>query len=180
MKTFRAALEIITCHRMGIALGGGEPTLHPLFDQILREAIASCESTIFVATNGKITRKALMIAQLAKNGSIYGALSIDDFHEPIDPKVVKAFEHDNGLDHREIRDVGRGRLSRSGRAKTMPNQDRYNWYSSCFCEEIFVKPNGDMYQCGCEHSTKIGTVFDPPNDFENICYERVLAENSYR
>ena len=52
-----------------ISLGGGEPTIHPDFEKFLLTAISECEY-VWLATNGKHTRRALLLAKLARSGVI--------------------------------------------------------------------------------------------------------------
>jgi len=90
LQTFRQALEY---SEDTVAIGGGEPTIHPLFWQ-------------------KMTETALALAGLAKRGIIGCDLSQDDYHEPVDPRVVEAFTVDQKraynsttCDQRGIRNV---------------------------------------------------------------------------
>jgi MoaA/NifB/PqqE/SkfB family radical SAM enzyme len=84
---FRAALE--QCGEF-VVLGGGEPTVHPLFYQFMLMAISSVYS-VLVLTNGKITETALMLANLNKLENVSCLLSVDRWHEPVAPEVYDAF-----------------------------------------------------------------------------------------
>lgn len=167
LKVFRKALEL--CDH--ITLGGGEPTVHPKFWQMLGEAISYANSgrSVWLATNGKKTNTALALAKMAQKGVIGCRLSIDDFHEPIDEQVVKAFTrgpqqeypyHNEDSDYREMSNPTR--VIKAGRAKNWDSY-RLGLGEVCPCEGFFVKPNGDIRQCGCEDSAVVGTVFDPPD-----------------
>jgi len=146
LDTFRNALKY---DDDSIAIGGGEPTLHPLFWQILMESLAISES-VWMATNGSITPIALSLAKLAKKGIISVALSQDEFHDPIDSVVVQAFQKNKGEnDYREIRNVS-GHLIKTGRCK--------NGKKGCICEDLFVRPNGDVFGCGCKDAKYFGNV----------------------
>lgn len=149
IETFRNALKNGDEH---IAIGGGEPTLHPQFWQILGESIAAAEY-VWMATNGSITPIAMALAGLAKKGVLGVALSLDEFHDPIDPKVVEAFQRPKGKsildDNREIRNVS-GFLVKSGRCK--------DGRVGCICSEMVVKPNGDVRGCGCKKAPCYGNV----------------------
>jgi len=141
-KTFKAALR----HDDTITIGGGEPTVHPHFEKFLLYALTNCYS-VFIITNGKLTDKALAIARLAEmDDERFGAeLSQDPYHDPIDDVVIDAFKG-------RIRDTSRN-LINAGRCD-------FGWTEDCICEEAIVKPNGDIHQCGCDDSPKVGTVFD--------------------
>lgn len=141
-----------------ITLGGGEPTLHPLFWQILAETLASAEG-IWLATNGSNTAISLALAKLADKGIIGCALSLDDYHSKIDDIVIKAFQHKSILNEnvdKRIRNV-MGNILNIGRAKT--NQI-YDVKKGCCCSDIFVKPNGDVHGCGCPDSPCFGNIND--------------------
>ena len=156
LETFMAALQ----HDDTISLGGGEPTLHPLFWHFLGLAIGTADS-VWLATNGSQTQTAIALARMARKGVIGCALSQDIYHDPIDPKVIDAFTPkktrpdewlpaDRNQDYREIRNVT-GREIKAGRCKTGEIE--------CICPEVYVRPNGDVHLCGCARSPKIGDVF---------------------
>jgi len=156
IKTFRKALqwdsEIVT-------LGGGEPTIHPLFWQILGESL-SVSDYVWLATNGKKTEIALTLAKLAKRGVLACALSLDSYHDPIEPTVIQAFTkekkrdgvggyYNQDKDFREIRNVT-GLEKNAGRCDF--GED------ACICADVFCKPNGDVFACGCENAPLFGNV----------------------
>lgn len=155
-------------HNDVIVIGGGEPTIHPEFEKFLFYALAHCES-VFIVTNGKKTDTALALAKLNKLEYHFGAeLSQDPYHEPIEDRVVNAFEG-------HIRDT----------SQKLINAGRCDWGDDevCICDgDAFVKPNGDVYQCGCDDSPKVGSVFDEilqaPNSTEDdygewLCHKKV-------
>lgn len=165
IRTFK---RIINYHQPDlICLGGGEPTLHPRFWEMLGLSIASCES-VWLATNGSITKTALALAKMAQSGVIGCALSQDQWHDPIDNRVVQAFKRDiYSLDNdcREIRTI-----------KNPYNNGRCDFgRDGCACEELFVLPNGNIKQCGCLESPVIGSVFDKsfamPEIVEYTCFK---------
>lgn len=167
IETFRNALNI---GDESITIGGGEPTLHPLFWQMLMEAVAKSEN-VWMATNGSNTEITITLAGLAKKGVLGVALSLDEFHDPIDPKVIKAFQnikrsdYSETKDYREIRNVS-GNLIKSGRCK--------DGEEGCICEDIFLKPNGEVRICGCRNSPVIGNVASfeyPDNYMSGECYK---------
>ncbi len=169
LDTFRRCLKTCREYDEYPFLGGGEPTLHPQFEKFLLEAIASNTSSIKVGiiTNGGIKKRALMLASLTKQDIIMAQLSRDEYHDPIDDEVVEAFcELTHG-----IRDTSRnGTLSPlpHGRGRELLQIEGFEDYDysevDCCCPDILVKPNGDVYQCGCEHSPLIGNVHDSSLD----------------
>ena len=170
IETFRKCLENgDEC----ISIGGGEPTIHPRFSDFLLMAIGGCEY-VWLATNGKETEIALVLAKLAKNGIIGCDLSQDDYHECIDDLVIDAFmegkqrsrEYINSGQSRDMRGI------RNVNAKEI-NQGRCDFGADdgCVCEDFFVRPNGDVYQCGCTDSPKIGNVNEGFETAVDGCYK---------
>lgn len=168
-ETFQAAIALAKRHGEHITIGGGEPTLHPLFKEFLMHSIwelahvgeSTGMSAVHMVTNGSNTDMALTIASLAKQGMITAAVSHDDYHDPIDERVYRAFEKSKrdyssqqGDDH-DYRSVN----SRSdniipvGRAKSWGD----NSFKKCACDALFVTPKGKVYPCGCK-KTCIGTL----------------------
>lgn len=157
--TFRAAIAMDT---ESVSIGGGEPTLHPLFWEFLGYAIGNAES-VWMATNGSNTTTALTLAKLARKGVVGVALSVDDFHDPIDQRVIDAFTKRIRLfhydteqnDHRSIRDVS-DKVIDAGRAAE--NQLACVDSNRCVCDEMVVLPNGKIKWCGCSDAPFVGTV----------------------
>lgn len=170
LETFKDAIDACDCEC--ITIGGGEPTLHPDFERFLFYALAHVEN-VYMVTNGSQTERALVLAGLAKRGVLGVALSRDQWHDEIDPRVVEAFTHNrknrdyygtaDNHDQREIRDVGnnpRG-IIRVGRAARKSFRDNYETYEDCACNgDAVVDPNGDVRQCGCAKSPIVGNVRD--------------------
>jgi len=64
MDVFKAAVKYDPNY---ISIGGGEPTTHPLFWDMLVHAIVESDDVLpWLATNGKRTEDALRLAKLAK------------------------------------------------------------------------------------------------------------------
>ena len=160
IATFKRAVKLANHYGDTISIGGGEPTVHPKFWDMLGWAIThtDCEDNkTWLATNGKKTQDAIRLASLAKSGVISCDLSQDPYHETIDERVIRAF---NVRENDRLRDMGindhRGVRNTSN---SLINAGRCDWGEDmCICEDIFVKPNGDIHQCGCADSPKIGNV----------------------
>jgi hypothetical protein len=170
---FTQALDI--CHEYSSTpfIGGGEPTLHPDFDRILLDAIVTAEQIgeglkAGIITNGSIKQRALKIAALAQAEVIWGSLSQDQYHDydMVSDDVRDAFEGLSGSGG--VHDTS-SRGSREplphGRAKELLGWDDDDYCednrgeSECPCDQWIVKPNGDIYQCGCDDAPKIGDVW---------------------
>lgn len=107
---------------------------------------------VWMATNGKETRTALTLAGLARGSERFGvALSQDQWHEPIEPRVVSVFKEYK----LEIRNVGRGQEPFAvGRAKAFSER------KGCVCNDKIILPNGDIRACGCPRAPIVGDVFN--------------------
>lgn len=169
IETFKKALD-----DEHVSIGGGEPTVHPQFWEFLGVAIGSCEY-VWLATNGKKTDTALVLAKLAKKGVIGCDLSQDEYHDYIEPKVIQAFTKTkrdgvsgfyNTLDNdsRNIRDVT-GREINAGRCD-------FGTDKGCVCSDIICKPDGSVYACGCNDAPCFGNV----NSEINIPDEWIYGE----
>jgi hypothetical protein len=159
-NTFKKAVDM--CDE-SIAIGGGEPTLHPKFNDFLLHAIANVEN-VWLATNGSVTTTALNLAKLAKRGVVGVDLSQDSYHDDIDPAVVAAFSdmkrdrssflYENRTDRRSIRNTERN-IIYAGRAKHLYEANKK---LTCCEEGGIIKPDGSIWWCGCSSSMKIGDV----------------------
>jgi len=173
-----------------ITIGGGEPTIHPkfweIFGLVMGASLRTMDGTPFIVTNGTVNDTAIALAALAKKGAIGAALSQDSYHDPIDWEVVEAFKkpktyrgfYDGDPDDlREIRDVTYNEIN-AGRCDFGEDVD-------CPCNGFIVKPNGDVYPCGCDDSPLAGNVnegFCPSTiDFDggDQCHKNIVKEEVY-
>lgn len=159
---FRRVLELSEREETPITLGGGEPTLHPLFMDFLWWSIRAKAAltdelgmpAVGLVTNGSRTAVALELAALAKVGVICASVSQDEFHDPIDPRVFRAFEPSKQPgDYRRINTLRL--IVPAGRAKRWGNHP----FRHCVCDGPFVTPSGDLYSCGCR-LRKLGHAAD--------------------
>ncbi len=166
METFGNAIRLVQDTESYCTLGGGEPTVHPKFELMLFRAMAATAGSdggVFVVTNGKDARIAVILARLARAGMIGAALSRDRWHEGVDPEVYEAFDvpprtrvvarwpvDPEDRERRELRETKPEHLVRSGRSRTGARE--------CCCDGPFVKPNGDVAVCGCAGSPVLGNV----------------------
>ena len=177
-KHFRQALQVARDYDEYLVLGGGEPTLHPKFELFLILAIAESDgedNRPTIITNGKLRARAMLIADLTQGKVLHGELSQDPYHDPIDAAVVAAFAKLNA-----IRDVTRGETQRpsiiAGRemlSRGLTRREAVRRYpsESCPCDEVFVRPNGKIYQCGCPDSPQIGHVETGYNSpCQGVCF----------
>lgn len=175
-RTWKQALRFATEREDYISIGGGEPTLHPDFWEIIGKLIGTVkEGYVWLATNGSMTETSIALAGLAKKGVIGCALSQDCFHDPINPKVVEAFTKDKRKysqfdnqtpDAREIRDVS-AKLIKAGRC--MDSEE------GCICEDVCIDVSGAIRGCGCADAPVFGDIWAPkiPVDWDcGACSKR--------
>ena len=141
-----------------ICIGGGEPTLHPDFFEILEKCLYGFDYT-WLATNGSQTDSMFSLADIMINNeytdledSLRVALSQDSFHDPINKEVINLWEHNTW----EIRNAGTGGLLNQGRTKE--NQLAAN--DGCACTSHLIQPNGKIRLCGCLDSPIIGNIYN--------------------
>ena len=163
MDTFRAALK---CSDLGkikqnkypynrIVIGGGEPTLHPNFWEMIELSMVNgfTGEKIWLATNGSQKETTKRLSEMAHKGEISVSVSVDQFRPPLDPEVKEWFTKDIG-DKKDLRSFYINNVPiKMGRAKRMRG------VVSCCCQAIFITPDGNAYQCGCPERIKIGDVF---------------------
>ena len=148
IETFKKAAKLF--EGQSLSLGGGEPTLHPKFWEILGISLRYAEF-IWLATNGSQTNDALVLASISKNEILSVELSRDNFHDEIDERVVKAF---GSHVRRVTRILPVGRAKKTG----VWTEDK-----GCPCGEITVTPDGRIWLCG--HKKKqLGTVNSPDRE----------------
>jgi MoaA/NifB/PqqE/SkfB family radical SAM enzyme len=169
-KDFESAIALAKQYEQTITIGGGEPTLHPHFKEFLFHAVWELSKTslseggpaVHLVTNGSMTETAITIANLAHLGMITAAVSHDEYHDPIDPRVYKAFEkpkhdyydhsHDNDKDYRSVNGQ-HTYIIPAGRAKKWGNHPS----TKCVCDRFFIDPKGNVYPCGCK-KTLLGHI----------------------
>ena len=165
LEVFTKAAELAGERGEHIAIGGGEPTIHPQFWALLGIALGSTDESVWLSTNGSITETAIKLAKMAKKGIIGCRLSIDKWHDPIHHRVEDAFRREErsylDRDNNDCREISKGTydLIKSGRAVKLVNNGHAIGKQGCICSEVFVTPNGNIYECGCQLH-QIGTVFD--------------------
>ena len=154
LDVFARALDLDLARTGIVSLGTAEPTVHPQFWTFLQLALDKAIK-VRVVTNGKKTECALRLAELGRLGTIQAHLSVDEFHEAIDPAVVEAFRRDPELasDKRAFRGVSAASLKRFGRCDFAGSE-----LPTCRCPIPRIVPDGTVYACGCEAAEPIGNV----------------------
>ena len=154
LDTFRAAMRWEP--QALLNFGGGEPTCHPLFWDMLDIAIkARGKGKLWIATNGKRRTHAILLAGMIRDGVIMGALSVDQWHEKVGQDVVDAFLQAKDYSRKPtIRNVGRTLDPiRAGRCDWGERRDCVG------CGMPFVQTDGGVRQCACNEAPVVGDVF---------------------
>ncbi len=190
--SFKKAIAIAVEYNRMITIGGGEPTIHPQFQEFLMYAVWKLASVsvdndtpaVGLVTNGSTTEIAINLAHLAKTGVIWAMVSNDPYHAPIDPKVFVAFkqpkrDHYNpsSRDERDHRFIGgaTGVISRQGRAKSWGHK---NMEDNCF-GRLFIHPTGKIYPCVCLRGC-IGTLDDQRNISRDLFQDYCVSSKEYK
>lgn len=167
---FYAAIRLAKENDEPVTIGGGEPTLHPLFKDFILHAQWELaylgwsfgSPAVAVITNGSNTEISLTLARLAETGTISATVSHDEYHDPVDERVYAAFQRkpanphnprpEDEHDHRGVNGYG-GLIIPVGRAKQWGTHPT----ARCACPDIFITPKGKVYPCACR-KTCLGHV----------------------
>ena len=190
-----------------LTLGGGEPTLHPKFFDILKYSMDNFDQVWF-ATNGSNTKAMYRLFDIIHNedyeecdcteedkengyclhyldidnteDKLFVDLSLDPFHDPIDPNIIKLWKKFSKDHHNfNVRNTYKnGNLFKNGRAKI----NNIGTKEDCFCNCIIIKPTGKLKLCGCDNAPYIGDIYNGIEkkwewifeDTDDICYNNYL------
>ena len=155
-----------------ISIGGGEPTLHPRFFDIIKHALYRF-NYVWMATNGSKSKTMFRLADIihgedydnqdefidGSDGKLTVALSTDYFHDPINQQVREmwgrySLSRVSGFELRDVTQSSVGVIG-VGRAKKHVTEER----PDCTCNEFIVKVDGTIKACGCPEAPIIGDVF---------------------
>lgn len=184
-ETFIKALELTEHLGEIVTIGGGEPTVHPDFFTFLDKTMefyarGRIEMPPLVVTNGKLVTKARKLLEyVEQERPVYVELSQDEYHDPIRPEIVQAFQHHErqrrnyarfGGAHREggagirtvknIQPVGRAAEPARGIPITVVG-------APCCCEDMLVDPFGNVFSCGCK-THLLGNIYEDWSVFEGF------------
>jgi|WetSurMetagenome_2_1015567.scaffolds.fasta_scaffold84162_3 hypothetical protein len=160
LETYQHVLAFAQ-HRGGqIALGGGEPTLHPHFELFLQQAIDTAPTALVqVTTNGKAKDPVWHLLERSMRGEVHARLTLDKYHEPIDTEIIAEFRklaatkrwrtpHIWPPEDLQPEDIVK--LAHVGRAKNLTD---CTYGDHCICNGPFITPRGMIRQCGCVDHT---------------------------
>lgn len=196
------ALYIAKDYSDSVSIGGGEPTLHPRFFDILRHSLRMFDY-VWMATNGSKTKIMFRLYDIL-TGNDYNedieneydciyqenklavALSQDYFHAPINQRVVDLWTrrakssgyNSNGFEIRDVTTSNAGVIGQ-GRAKRTGN---YQTTKDCVCPDLFIGADGNIKLCGCTKSPIIGHIYTGilPEHEDKLQDEGYLYTNCYK
>lgn len=204
-STFLAALEFCRSRdNCIISLGGGEPTMHPRFFDILRFLIRDFDY-VWMATNGSKTRTMFRLLDII-DGNDYEnytcscktdeekeecncadyfraidgtakltvALSQDCFHDPIDPRVVERWKNRASRHGHSGCEIRD--VSRKVVQQGRAKKTGLGWEEGCVCSDNIIRPDGSIKMCGCPGSPVIGDVYSGIDSK----WDSVLNADEYR
>ena len=190
MHIFEDAIRLAADYGEYVSLGGGEPTLHPRFFDILRRSMREVDY-VWLATNGTRKKAMLRLADIMneedykndepivmdRDGHLSVDLSTDHWHDRrmVDDYIWDLWHRMAGQ-HRHtgfsLRNVSRytgaikvGRAERTGVWSTA---------EGCVCSDIIIEPDGVIRGCGCKDAPTFGTVACPeiPDDWKWDCHKQ--------
>jgi len=177
MTVVRKALALARENYWNITLGGGEPTLHPRFEEILCAAMVANQSDIgvYIATNGSHRERSLLLAKFsACEELITVKLSDDQFHDAtmVHPDVRRAFNNIAWISEQRRWESSHlpmpsGWQPKKFRLEHIVNQGRakdnnIGTREGCVCETLTVGPRGQMRGCACPEAPDFGNVMERP------------------
>lgn len=160
-----------------ISIGGGEPTLHPSFFDILKRALYAFDY-VWLASNGSKRKSMMRLASLMLNeydeecpndeepimlshsDQLGVDLSTDHFHDrSMVHDSVWDLWHRHGRNHKYgfgLRNVTQSMdgVAAQGRAK----KTNSGWGEHCVCGGNIIRPDGAIKLCGCQNAPIIGSV----------------------
>ena len=179
------AVEVSAHSECALTIGGGEPTMYPEFWRVIRHALMYYTTDylignplVCVITNGKRKRDAMSLAALGQMGLIDARLSVDPWHEVVDPEVYDVYlrniNHFRAVLPAQVKEVlweTEGCTTAETRrywADCKPTHDTRATHEvkrirargrgknmvgavdECCCDDLFVAASGAVWQCGCK------------------------------
>lgn len=164
-EVFKESCVLSQKYQYTIVIGGGEPTLHKDFEKFLSYTLDNSFGLPGLVTNGTNKTQALFLAELAKEGIIWCALSVDKYHDlsKVSPEVIRAFKKglNNKVDRRELRNIHDhvhlvGRAIESHRQGLLHHRVKDD---GCLYGGLEIDPLGKIYHCNCK-TVCYGSVFN--------------------
>lgn len=158
METYAKAVDFHETHKEynnndHLTIGGGEPTIHPLFLDFVHYSAAKKVDQVIIITNGKYTKMINALIKMIETDINYKnikvLLSIDPFHESIAFKTRLFFERKQTEEHPNFgvyNPANFNSVLAAGRA----NDNDLGTEIGCCCTTMLINPLGDLYACGCQ------------------------------
>jgi len=100
------------------------------------------------------------LAKMAMTGLIKAGISLDPWHEPINPIIIKAFTKEK-FDRTDKRFIRRVHLVDSSRGPQKAGRCTWGVEKCPMYGCPFVDVSGLIHECGCPDAPVIGSVFAP-------------------
>ena len=185
-----------------ITIGGGEPTLHPRFFDIIRYCLNDF-NYVWMATNGSQTKIMNRLANILDNcdyddiddnvdidnelqyinnnkNNLTVCLSQDRYHDEIDEKIVTKWERmSNKHMHTgyEIRDVFRFNDEKNIALVGRAEENGIGQSTNCCCEDFIVQIDGKIRMCGCPEAPIVGDIW---NGFDDEWEDRMFKNDNFQ
>ena len=188
----------------GITIGGGEPTLHPLFFGIL-ECCLNDFDYVWMATNGSQTKSMYRLANII-NGCDYKSFECEDYctcgsidgedcycepdyiYQENKLTVALSQDHfhddiDSGIVDLWKRNANKHRhtgfeirnISNDVQAQGRAKKTGSGWGEHCVCSDLLIRPDGKIKLCGCTNSPIIGDIWSGISDK----YEKIISSDKW-
>jgi hypothetical protein len=170
-EVFQKAVRYFLCyresHQIAFCIGGGEPTVHCKFKDIVEYLIpiTQYERGVILVTNGKLKKKVKwLVERTADLGNWRLHVSQDRYHEPISKEVLALV---NDYEHFSVNDVANHFVVPVGRGTHLREAAK-----SLICPSDFIHAdvNGVIRQCGCRDAPVLGSV-SSWCDVKNGCWQ---------
>jgi len=149
MSMIKKVLRVGGKELQSVNLGGGEPTLHSKFWEVLGLCLETSAPQVWLATNGKNTKRTKALLGIHRERFTV-TVSKDEWHEPIDPSIYKICKSLCAEIRSNVSIVKDGLAKDNGIGNT----------SDCCCSAMHVLVNGDIKFCGCSDAPVLLNIND--------------------
>lgn len=153
VDAIKTAIRLAEKTQRCLCIGGGEPTVHSQFWEVLGLALDSKIPRIWMGVNGKKTRRTLALLDMHSKdprGRVKIMVSRDEWHDVIDPSIFEKCEQVGA----EIRT--NARVSKNGFAIA---NNLYNT-TDCECPDLHIHVDGGVKVCACDDAPVLWNIYE--------------------